>query len=193
MKSIPLYQSVNSGAATGFIVGQNKLLTNMHVANIFDVDGRATIRLRDKNGEFVDFEVKSVLHAPDEVDLSIVEVNPTADGRNLSDGIELLEFATREEIKNVKVGDRVYNVGYPGDEEYGTMWYTEGKITRLGENFVIYDAYIVGGNSGGPLLNSDGKIIGLANVEGGEVEDDKIITYGFLLTDDLYDFVMNNI
>ncbi len=152
-----------------------------------------TIRLRDKNGEFVDFEVKSVLNAPNEADLSIVEVNPTADGRNLSDGIELLEIATLEEIKNAKVGDKVYNVGYPGDKEYGTMWYSEGELTLVTTGVTNYNAYIVGGNSGSPLFNTDGKVIGLANGSNGEIEDDKIVSYGFLLFDNLYDFIMKNI
>lgn len=176
---------------TGFIVGKNKLLTNAHVSDIFK-ENRLIVRSRNANGEFVDFKVKNVIAAPDDADLTIVEVMPTEDGKNISDGMQLLELAELDEINNIKVGDSVNTVGYPGDKDYGTLWNSEGVITSIGGNFVTYNTIIYGGNSGSPLFNEAGKVIGLSNASNNETGD-KAITFGFLLTENLYNFVKSNI
>lgn len=103
------------------------------------------IRSRNDKGEFVDFKVKSVTNEPNGADLSIVEVLPTNDGKNIDDNMKLLEFASQEEIKNIKSGDKVHIVGYPGDKEYGSFYgIVKDKLLKivhsnglLTENLVI--------------------------------------------------------
>lgn len=190
------YQSIvmvgaEGAYGTGFIIGKNKLLTNRHVVEGelgWSGSGKinGNVRLKNDAGEFLEFKIKNITHAPNEADMSLIEVSPTEDGRNIGDNIDMFELASHEEIKNTKVGDPVQTIGYPGDKKFGTMWDSKGKVLSQGGNFITYDAFIAGGNSGSPLLNKDGKLIGLSNAGNG------VTTFGFLLTDELYEFVEKN-
>ncbi|MFQ6084313.1 MAG: S1C family serine protease, partial [Candidatus Aminicenantia bacterium] len=74
-----------------------------------------------------------------------------------------------EEIKNPTVGEDVHTIGHPLQL---TWTYSKGMITALRNNFqfgeeekanvIQIDASISPGNSGGPLLNDTGKVIGMA-------------------------------
>ena len=61
----------------------------------------------------------------------------------------------------IETGMEIYTIGYPGDKDAYTQWRAPGTITSFNGNKMIYDAYIVGGNSGGPILN-DGYLYGIA-------------------------------
>lgn len=192
-QSIVILQSTDSNIrdhGTGFIVGKNKILTNKHVTE--GLENNLLVRLRNENGEFIDFKAVNVINPPDETDLSIVEVAPNDSGQNIGDNIKMLEFATQEEISNVKVDDFVHVVGYPGDKIFSTLWYSPGKILHTDGFMIISDSLIAGGNSGSPLLNKDGKIIGLVNA-GDDEDREKVITFGFLLDKNLYEFIKSNI
>lgn len=179
---------------TGFVVGENKLLINRHIAESFDKDQKLSVRTVNAQGEVVNFKIKQVTHAPDDVDLSIIEVAPTLDGKNIHDGMKLLAFATQEEINAVKEGDAIHTVGYPTDNGFGTLWNSSGNVLTVGENVIIYDAYIYGGNSGSPLLNQDDKVIGLSNASADKPEGSQdTMTFGFLLTEKIYQFIQENV
>lgn len=188
------YQSIvilqaKDAHGTGFVVGKNKILTNKHVTS--GNEKNLTARLRNENGELVDFKVINVINPPGEIDLSIVEVAPNDAGQNIGDNIKILEIASPNEINNVKVNDFVHTVGYPGDKSYSTLWDSPGKVLYSDGGLTIVDSLVSGGSSGSPLLNKDDKIIGLINAstdDGG-----KVITYGFLLISDLYEFIKSNI
>lgn len=190
-QSIVLIQDTTNSKnwGTGFIVGNNKILTNRHVTNH---DNEMIVRLANKNNEFTDFKIKSVTNAPNDADLSIIEVYPNENGQNIDDNVNILELATKDEIDNTKIGDKVYTIGFPEDKDYGTLWESKGKITSLGGNFINYDAFIVGGNSGSPLFNENNKIIGISNASDSE-STDKVISFGFLLNEELYNFIEKNI
>jgi S1-C subfamily serine protease len=72
--------------------------------------------------------------------------------------IPVLDF----QATNPELGQWVATVGYPGDsDQISRLSMTSGTITALGsEGFIITDAAINGGNSGGPLVNSAGKVVG---------------------------------
>ncbi len=60
-------------------------------------------------------------------------------------------------------GDVIYTIGYPADKDFGTQWSSWGVITGYNTgNVVHYSAYIQPGNSGGPLLDTDGNVCGIA-------------------------------
>ncbi len=65
----------------------------------------------------------------------------------------------------VKPGQKVAAFGFP---ESDALTQTGGLITRLEEKDLVFDAKIVPGNSGGPLIDKHGRMIGLSvkTVEG---------------------------
>ena len=95
-----------------------------------------------------------------------------------------LEFETSD---NVKIGEKVIAIGNPLGLSFSV---SEGIVSgkdRLGQNnlpaYIQTDAALNPGNSGGPLINSDGNVIGINNfkIQGGEsigfaLESDYIIS-----------------
>lgn len=143
------------GVGTGVIVDSNGyILTNSHVVR----DGNAqTIHVLFENGEKQEAEL---LWNEPEIDLAIVKVNKT--------GLPVAELGDSD---NLIVGEAAIAIGNPLGLEFQRS-VTSGIISGLNrsiqvsENNVIQDliqtdASINNGNSGGPLLNSKGEVIGI--------------------------------
>lgn len=150
-------QAIASG--TGFIFKQDGkkyyMLTNYHV--IADGDD---VKVTFNDGELTDTKV--------------VGYNKYAD-------IAVLTFESSKEYpiaeigksSDIRIGDTVFTVGAPLDSEYyGTV--TRGIISgtdRMIEvddnvvNAIQTDASINSGNSGGPLCNSNGEVIGINSLK----------------------------
>ncbi len=186
------FDEINHG--TGFVVGENTLLTNKHVVSACADDvSQLLVRLKQENGEFLDFKVKELIMAPgDDQDLAMVKVEPLADGRTINDVAPTLTLASKKAIEQVKQTDYVRTVGYPADKAYGSLWESEGEVLLVGGNVLIYNAVISGGNSGSPVFNEAGQVIGLTNACNDE-EGENYVTYGFLLNNELYDFVQKHL
>ena len=102
------------------------------------------------------------------VDLAVLRLRNATDKRHV-----LQLMAPAEDM----IGDTVYTVGYPGNADnyftgashYGVNDSTvhQGSINRIGMNEgvgverIAVDAIIQHGNSGGPLVNEDGYVIGV--------------------------------
>ncbi len=80
---------------------------------------------------------------------------------------EYVEIITISPKKYQSVGDRVYSLGTPIGM---TNTFTEGIISALRDEYIQTDATIFFGNSGGPLINEYGELIG-------------IVTSGYLFKD----------
>lgn len=81
-------------------------------------------------------------------DLAVVRID--ADTSHLPK----LVWSTRE----VRAGDRVLALGHPQE----TVWsFTEGVVGALQHGIVQHDALVGPGSSGGPLLDQDGRVIGV--------------------------------
>ena len=102
--------------------------------------------------------------------LQIQEVEPP---------LPVIDFADSEQIV---VGDKVFAIGHP---EQGGLWsLTTGVISaqRLnfagipGKNMFQTDASINRGNSGGPLLNDEGRMVGINAMIARKAKDGTIIT-----------------
>jgi putative serine protease PepD len=143
------------GSATGsgiVIDSKGTILTNYHV-----VENAVKVTVSLEKGQSVDAQV--VGKDPSN-DLAVLRI-PT-------DGLTLHPLTLGDSSK-VEVGDPVYAIGNPFDLERtlttGVISALQREITAPNgftiNNVLQTDAPINPGNSGGPLLNAEGKVIGL--------------------------------
>lgn len=137
------------GQGSGFIIdGEGYILTNNHVVGNADV---INVKLSDGR------EIKAELIGSDEKsDVAVIKV----DGGNLP-AIPL------EDSDNLEIRELVIAIGNPfGLTESLTLGIVSAKgrstvgITEY-EDFIQTDAAINPGNSGGPLINLEGKVVGI--------------------------------
>jgi len=142
------------GQGSGFILDkQGHILTNNHV---IDNAQRVEVTLSDKH------KYKATVVGVDKGhDLALLQINNAPN----------LQPATLAESQNLTVGQRVYAIGNPFGLS-GTM--TRGIISAIRsirgpnnnpiEDAIQTDAAVNPGNSGGPLLNSRGEVIGITTL-----------------------------
>ncbi|HSW57664.1 MAG TPA: trypsin-like peptidase domain-containing protein [Dehalococcoidales bacterium] len=141
--------STQEGSGSGFLVDQDgNIVTNKHV-----VDGASTVTVIFSNGTKVSGKV---MGTDSTRDLAVVKVDAAA-----VSGITPL---TLGDSTTVKVGQMAIAIGSP----YGLMGTaTVGIISGLDRSIgnlsgmIQTDAALNPGNSGGPLLNADGMVIGV--------------------------------
>ena len=136
-----------SGTGSGFIIkGYNHIVTNYHV-----VKGEKVVAIEDHKK---DRHVAHVVMANPEVDLAFL----STDGISLAhDGISLQEDII---IANTQ---KVFINGYPFGMPYTI---TEGIISSVSQplgnrSYIQTDAAVNPGNSGGPILNEAGMLVGV--------------------------------
>lgn len=131
------------GAGSGFFVAPDKIVTNMHV-----VSSPGIIFAKLSDDETI-WTVEGVTAFDIENDLVILKI--------AGEGVPL-------PIGNsgaVKKGETVYAIGYPGGGDYKL---TEGIIwnSRYKDRWIQTTAETARGNSGGPVLNDSGEVIGIS-------------------------------
>ena len=73
-----------------------------------------------------------------------------------------LPFVNLGNTKDVKLGDWCIGTGHPGGFQKGRSPVVRlGRIVRITENLVQSDCTLVGGDSGGPVFDLNGNIIGI--------------------------------
>ena len=136
-----------SGTGSGFVVsGKNHIITNHHV-----VAGEKTVAVEDyKKDRFV----ANVVMVNPEVDLAILHI----------DGFENKETTITLD-KNVALTNtnKIYIHGYPFGMPYTI---TEGIVSSVSQpmgarHYLQTDAAVNPGNSGGPMLNATGNLVGV--------------------------------
>ena len=146
-----------SGIGTGFIVDSNGLIiTNSHVVN--DAEAEYSVVMKDGTTYSV-----NKIHLDNYSDIAILEIT----ARNLP----TVEFGDSESLK---VGQRAIAIGNALGRYDNTV--TVGVISGIArevrassgygeqktyEDVIQTDAALNPGNSGGPLLNSSGQVIGV--------------------------------
>jgi S1-C subfamily serine protease len=147
-------QEGGTATGSGFVVDKDgTVITNAHV-----VEGSTDVAVRfEEDGEFVDAKV---VGRDPSTDIAVLEVDP--------DEARLRPIALGDSSK-VQVGDAVVAIGNP----FGfTRTVTTGIVSALQRQIeapngfpirdvIQTDASINPGNSGGPLLDADGKVIGI--------------------------------
>ena len=147
-----------SGIGTGFIVDENGLIvTNSHVVD--QAAGEYSVVLKDGSTYDVD-----KIHFDRSSDIAILEITAR--------GLSVVEFGDSEELK---VGQMAIAIGNALGRFQNTV--TTGVVSGVGReitasagfrapttvynNAIQTDAALNPGNSGGPLLNSSGQVIGI--------------------------------
>lgn len=146
---------VAQSMGSGFIVNPNGyIVTNAHVIGDGKYD-KITVSLIDGSKE-----VGEVLWYDTTLDLAIVKINKT--------GLPAVELGDSDELK---VGEPVVAIGNPMTLDLERT-VTQGIVSGLNrsiafengtviEPLIQTDASINSGNSGGPLFNAEGKVIGI--------------------------------
>ena len=143
-------KTVPYGMGAGFFISENHIVTNYHVVKGFD---KITLYIYNHPYPVEDVEV---IGYDANVDIAILQVNE----KDLPN--EILAFSDKRPL----IGDDVYALGH-GMSQIWSL--TKGILSydyrrNPGTSFVHYlqtDAVINSGNSGGPLLNEDGDVIGV--------------------------------
>ncbi|MEN6636196.1 MAG: trypsin-like peptidase domain-containing protein [Clostridiaceae bacterium] len=169
------YDYVKKGS--GFFVGieggaVEYILTNAHVVTATDDSGNVLGYARNVDVVFDDIDSDSTVSAKvlkifdDGLDLAILRLEaPTT----------LRKQLPLRSAESVSIMTPIYALGFPGiaDDSSGYLpsnvddvTITEGKITKeqyqyQGSNYLQVDAAISSGNSGGPLVDETGAVVGI--------------------------------
>lgn len=155
-REIPSRQGLGSGV---IIRDEGYILTNNHV-----VEGADKITVRLKDGREFPAEIKGTY--PD-ADVAVIKLK--GDTKNLT-------VARMGDSDKVRVGEFAIAIGAPFELDYSV---TFGHVSAKGrgnllspgglQDFIQTDASINFGNSGGPLVNLDGEVIGINSMIRGVV------------------------
>lgn len=135
--------NTNKGLGTGFFIDNGTIITNYHV-----IDGASAISIHMRNGE--NYDVSYVLGYSEELDIAILRI-PTTN--------EILKYNQH----GITVGEAVYTIG----SSLGlTDTFSDGIVTYNlrqleGITYIQTNSAMSKGNSGGPLLNAYGEVIGI--------------------------------
>jgi len=141
-----------SGSGSGFIIsGEGYVLTNAHV-----IDGAEKVSVLLSSGVEIDAEV---IGYDQETDIAVLYI--------AYEGLYALAVG---DSQNIRVGEFVIAIGNPLETDtlantttFGVISAREREITIDGHTntYLQTDAAINFGNSGGPLLNMKGEVIGM--------------------------------
>ncbi|WP_243288573.1 Do family serine endopeptidase [Geothrix terrae] len=144
-------QRAVSGGSGVIISPQGEILTNYHV--IASMGGAADNSLEVKTSDGKSYKA-TVLGKDKELDIALIKIDAAH-----------LPFAKLGESDSLKIGEWVVAIGNPFGLEHTV---TQGIISAKGRkldtgvsSFLQTDAAINRGNSGGPLLNLKGEVIGI--------------------------------
>lgn len=151
---IQVKTAYGQGIGTGFFVdGDGTIVTNYHVIEKA-YEGVAVVKNVGK------FEIKEIIGFDEKLDIAILKI----DYKN--------EKFLERRTKQIEVGETVYALG---SSEGLTNSFSSGIISALdrqfdGNHYIQVTTPISHGNSGGPLIDKNGKVIGItsAGIEDGQ-------------------------
>ena len=128
-------------SGSGFFVNTNKIATNIH-----NIDKSGPVFVKLINNDSI-WEVEEVTAFDIKNDLVVLQLSGEGTPLPLGDS------------DTVKIGEPVITVGYPN----GKYRVTKGKVheIRNRDEWIVTTPKTFPGNSGGPLLNDKGQVIGI--------------------------------
>ena len=151
------YQQPTAGAGSGFIISEDGyIVTNYHV-----IDGANTIKVTLNNGDTYDAKL---VGGEELNDVAVLKV----------DGVSGLKPVVLGDSDDLVVGEQVCTIG----NALGTLSFsqTSGFVSSTGReitmsdgtvmnNMIQTDCTINSGNSGGPLFDSYGRVVGITSAK----------------------------
>ncbi len=194
---------------TGFAVGNEDsseiyFVTNYHVIQ-YNISGVYLVfdSMYDDNDNFQGVKATVVKYwdSDDSADLAILKIENTIE----TGSIKILPLGTSEIVERT---DTVYTLGFPGATDYVSddgfslastsedVTITSGQITKVATTINSADCYSIdaiinAGNSGGPLLNEDGVVIGV-NTYSYYEEGTNNVVYNSIYIDYITDYFDDN-
>ena len=143
------------GQGTGFIITDDGyVVTNAHVLSGGKFVQAITSTHGAINADFIGYDGN--------LDIALLKISGSYEKLNLADS------------NRVQIGEKVIAIGNPLGLQFSVSEGIVSAVHRTGSNnldgYIQTDAALNPGNSGGPLINSDGKVIGINNfkLSGGE-------------------------
>lgn len=120
----------------------------------------------------------------------VVRVKPLGKNLNLDCGMcQILEpgeypFVELEKTNKFRKGQWVVSLGHSGGWKLGrTAPVRTGRVLDRQAHQLLTDAVLIGGDSGGPLFNLEGKLIAIHSSIGDSVAENRHVTVNFFLKD----------
>ncbi len=151
-------------AGTGFVVSSNErlVLTNCHV-----IEGPASVAVQFEGQDPMPAEVVA---ANSKLDLALLHVTP-APGQRFPRAVSF----SRDEVRR---GQEVSALGYPLGNP--SIILTSGEVNgENAEGFLMVDCRVNPGNSGGPLCDDAGRVIGVVTAK--SLNSAEVDSYGLAL------------
>ncbi len=144
---VPIHAKPDRGGTSFLIDGKGYLVTNAHV-----VKGSSTIIVQNTKGQ----EFKAQLVFIDEVkDIAIIKI----DDKDYKP-VNTLPYSIRN--TNTDLGEQIFTLGFPRDEVVYNEGYLSAKTGNDGDTLSCQISISANpGNSGGPVLNKNGEVIGI--------------------------------
>ncbi|MBR4454174.1 MAG: WG repeat-containing protein [Bacteroidales bacterium] len=165
--SAAVYEKIQKAewTGTGFAIADGYIATNYHVTS-----GAKTIHVKGINGNMKESYKGYVVASDKEHDISIIKIVD----KKFEDFGSIPYNINQSPID---VGDDIFVLGYPMTETMGEeIKLTKGIISaksgyKGSDDMYQISAAVQPGNSGSPLFNSDGTIIGIINATHGNAEN----------------------
>lgn len=165
--------SLDPAQGTGFLLDGYGLITNQHVANCIDKDFTELLDIF-RHDDIENKRKVNFLWSDAKIDLALFK--PTSDFA----GIPNLVIGDDSKIG---IGSKVIILGFPSWSKGDGPSINDGKIIQtkkyFGEPRYIVDIPIIHGNSGGPVLNANYEVIGVAT-NGSKDHDYSTSFHGFI-------------
>jgi S1-C subfamily serine protease len=160
------------GQGTGFIISKGYVVTNAHVVSGANQIQAITYDQNIINADLVGYDAN--------YDIALLKITSSYNPIQLQDS------------DTVQLGERVIAIGNPLGLQFSVSQGIVSGVHRTGPNglatYIQTDAALNPGNSGGPLIDKEGKVIGINNFKIGTSEN-----IGFALESNSIKEAVNNI
>lgn len=151
LESVP---GSEDGLGTGFFIDENVIITNKHV-----VEKAGVLKVANEKGS--EFYEAEVINADSVADIAVIKIKDWEKYKK-ENSWRILKLAHPDDVE---VTQQVYAIGHP----WGLVWSVskgivsavDRKPTATPKILLQVDAHVFQGNSGGPLLNERGEVLGI--------------------------------